>query len=219
MASRADDCHLGRRLVQITPTSASISTVRYGTVRYVGPVQGTKGTWLGVEWDHADKGKHDGEHKGIRYFEVSRPDSRCASFVRAPTQTYGSPLKVGGCSLVSALRHKYIANDNRSSGSPANSSSYSRRNLAEIEIETPNMDKVQRKVAQLSKLKVVALTGPIEITEDEARRVLEDGRVGPTRDDLQDQIDYLAGQPGSDDQSDEEASRSIADAIPGKCLE
>lgn len=39
------------------------------TVRYVGPVQGTKGDWLGVEWDDPAKGKHSGEHEGVEYFE------------------------------------------------------------------------------------------------------------------------------------------------------
>lgn len=39
------------------------------TVRYCGPVQGTKGDWLGVEWDDANKGKHSGEHDGVKYFE------------------------------------------------------------------------------------------------------------------------------------------------------
>lgn len=39
------------------------------TVRYVGEVSGTTGTWLGVEWDDPSRGKHDGSHKGTRYFE------------------------------------------------------------------------------------------------------------------------------------------------------
>ena len=38
-------------------------------VRYVGPVEGTKGDWLGVEWDDPSRGKHDGSHSGVRYFE------------------------------------------------------------------------------------------------------------------------------------------------------
>lgn len=38
------------------------------TVRYVGKVQGTTGEWLGVEWDDPARGKHSGEHGGVRYF-------------------------------------------------------------------------------------------------------------------------------------------------------
>lgn len=41
------------------------------TVRYVGEVKGTNGDWLGVEWDDATRGKHSGEHGGIRYFECT----------------------------------------------------------------------------------------------------------------------------------------------------
>lgn len=39
------------------------------TVRYVGEVEGTKGEWLGVEWDDQSRGKHSGEHGGRRYFD------------------------------------------------------------------------------------------------------------------------------------------------------
>lgn len=40
-----------------------------GTVRYVGRLPSTDGTWLGVEWDDASKGKHDGVHNGVPLFE------------------------------------------------------------------------------------------------------------------------------------------------------
>jgi dynactin complex subunit len=39
------------------------------TVRYIGEVKGTKGEWLGVEWDDPTRGKHSGEHGGVKYFE------------------------------------------------------------------------------------------------------------------------------------------------------
>ena len=39
------------------------------TVRYEGPVQGTKGEWLGVEWDEPGRGKHSGDHEGLKYFQ------------------------------------------------------------------------------------------------------------------------------------------------------
>ena len=41
------------------------------TVRYFGEVKGTKGEWLGVEWDDPTRGKHSGENAGIRYFECN----------------------------------------------------------------------------------------------------------------------------------------------------
>lgn len=39
------------------------------TVRFIGQVEGTKGEWLGIEWDDPTRGKHDGTHQGVRYFE------------------------------------------------------------------------------------------------------------------------------------------------------
>ena len=41
------------------------------TVRYIGGVQGTKGDWLGVEWDDPSRGKHNGEATGVRYFKCN----------------------------------------------------------------------------------------------------------------------------------------------------
>lgn len=39
------------------------------TVRFVGPVAGTKGEWLGVEWDDPARGKHNGSHQGVEHFK------------------------------------------------------------------------------------------------------------------------------------------------------
>lgn len=39
-----------------------------GTIRWIGEIKGAKGSWLGVEWDDANRGKHNGEHEGITYF-------------------------------------------------------------------------------------------------------------------------------------------------------
>ncbi|XP_014664760.1 PREDICTED: tubulin-specific chaperone E-like isoform X2 [Priapulus caudatus] len=50
------------------------------TVKYIGQVTGTKGEWLGVEWDDPSRGKHDGSHNQSRYFITSHPTS--GSFVR-----------------------------------------------------------------------------------------------------------------------------------------
>lgn len=43
------------------------------TLRYAGEVAGTSGLWLGVEWDDPSRGKHDGTHKGTRYFTCKVP--------------------------------------------------------------------------------------------------------------------------------------------------
>jgi dynactin complex subunit len=39
------------------------------TIRYIGSVEGTKGEWLGVEWDDVIRGKHNGIHNGHKYFK------------------------------------------------------------------------------------------------------------------------------------------------------
>ncbi len=49
------------------------------TVRYVGAVAGTSDEWLGVEWDDGSRGKHDGTHKGVRYFACKHRASPAGS--------------------------------------------------------------------------------------------------------------------------------------------
>jgi dynactin complex subunit len=39
------------------------------TVRYIGQVADKQGQWLGVEWDDASRGKHDGTHQRVSYFK------------------------------------------------------------------------------------------------------------------------------------------------------
>ena len=39
-----------------------------GTIKFVGSVHDTTGTWLGVEWDDPQRGKHDGAKGGVQYF-------------------------------------------------------------------------------------------------------------------------------------------------------
>ena len=52
--------HFGRRLSY----SGALCTVRYH-----GEVEGTKGEWLGVEWDEPGRGKHSGGHEEVKYFK------------------------------------------------------------------------------------------------------------------------------------------------------
>lgn len=174
-----------------SPVAPSRSdTARYGTILFVGPVAGTKsGDWLGIEWDDASKGRHDGEHKGRRYFQTSRPGA--GSFLRATTLNEGATF-VGGRPFLAAVRERYIGEDEATSSKSL--APLSRRNLAEIDIEAPNMDKVRSRVGQLAKLKVVSLTGPMELSEEDVRQLEEQGRVGPTKDDL---IDVAKGLPGA----------------------
>jgi len=71
------------------------------TVAYVGAVAGTSGSWVGVCFDSPGRGKHDGEHCGVRYFACdATAGPRCASLVR-------SSRVAGGVTLLQALQAKY----------------------------------------------------------------------------------------------------------------
>lgn len=72
----------------------------YGVVRYCGPVVDTKGTWLGIEWDDPYRGKHNGCHKGVQYFNTRSETG--GSFIR--------PQKVERTlSVADAVRDKYFS--------------------------------------------------------------------------------------------------------------
>jgi len=75
---------------------------RVGTVRYLGPVEGHAGDWVGVDWDDGAGGRHDGSLAGRRYFVAAGECS--ASFAR-PTALSG------GISLPDALRLRYRVQD------------------------------------------------------------------------------------------------------------
>ncbi|KAI1336840.1 Thioesterase/thiol ester dehydrase-isomerase [Xylariaceae sp. FL0016] len=113
------------------------------TVRYVGQVSGTTGSWLGVEWDDQGRGKHDGAHKGTRYFSCLSPAPNAASFVR-PTRPADRPQ-----SFVQALQDKYTAEL-----SNAGAIQFSGKVAEEVGFE-----KIRKKQARLSELKYVVLDG------------------------------------------------------------
>jgi hypothetical protein len=75
---------------------------RIGTVRYLGPVDGHAGDWVGVDWDDGAGGRQDGSVAGRRYFAAA--GERSASFVR-PT----APSR--GITLSDALRLRYRVKD------------------------------------------------------------------------------------------------------------
>lgn len=146
--------------------------VSYGgalcTVRYVGEVAGTTGSWLGVEWDDSTRGKHDGSHKGERYFTCMllkvfkrypfpnnvnlglSKSSTAASFVR-PTRPKDD---VQG--FLSALKEKYLSDPEQDkNGQPGAQILISGRKVA----EEVGFDKIWKKLAQVKDLKIVILDG------------------------------------------------------------
>ncbi|KAI1773994.1 RNI-like protein [Hypoxylon cercidicola] len=113
------------------------------TVRFVGEVSGTSGSWLGVEWDDPTRGKHDGSHKGVRYFTCKSKSATAASFVR-PTRPAEKPQ-----SFVAAVTEKYASELAKTSVIK-----FSNKVAEEV-----GFDKIQRKQAQLSELRVVIVDG------------------------------------------------------------
>ncbi|KAI1103297.1 Thioesterase/thiol ester dehydrase-isomerase [Jackrogersella minutella] len=113
------------------------------TVRYVGEVSGTSGSWLGVEWDDPTRGKHDGSHKGVRYFTCRSKSLTAASFVR-PTRPAENPQ-----SFVTAVIDKYASELAKTAVIK-----FSNKVAEEV-----GFDKIQRKQAQLAELKIVIVEG------------------------------------------------------------
>ncbi|CAG7996937.1 unnamed protein product [Penicillium salamii] len=126
------------------------------TIRHVGTVQGTTGDWLGVEWDDATRGKHSGEHKGIRYFSCKSNQPTAGSFVR-PSRPSDQPR-----SLLEALREKYASEPVPSTSSDALAGATAPKNAIEISgkvVEEVGFDKIRRQLAELQELRIVLLDG------------------------------------------------------------
>lgn len=117
-----------------------------GTVRYVGEVPPTQGTWYGVEWDDPKRGKHDGEHNGTRYFQTKQP--KAGSFVR--------PHKINsGMTLEDAVRMRYQDD----STVDANVTEQLQRTINARFVEVVGMDKVGKVQGTLETLDTVVLDG------------------------------------------------------------
>ncbi|OCK78795.1 RNI-like protein [Lepidopterella palustris CBS 459.81] len=134
------------------------------TVRYYGAVKGTKGEWLGVEWDDPERGKHSGENGGIRYFECLSKSSTAGSFVR-PTRQADAPR-----TFVEALRAKYASDpfedphvqivyvSTKDEKNPLMRKDKPIR-ISGKEVEEVGFDKIRKQLADLQELRIVILDG------------------------------------------------------------
>ncbi|RAK77777.1 putative tubulin-specific chaperone [Aspergillus fijiensis CBS 313.89] len=128
------------------------------TVRYVGTVEGTAGDWLGVEWDDPSRGKHSGEHKGVRYFTCLRNHPTAGSFVR-PSRPADKPR-----GLVEALREKYASEylEQELARQRQETDSVALHKPIQISgkvVEEVGFDKIRKQLAELQELKIVLLDG------------------------------------------------------------
>ncbi|KAI9792607.1 MAG: hypothetical protein M1833_001060 [Piccolia ochrophora] len=159
------DHYIGQRL--------SLSSLLV-TVRYIGPVQGTKGTWLGIEYDDPRRGKHRGEHDGVKYFECRSKNSTPGSFVR-PGRPNDTPLR-----FLDALRKKYAAKEEfPRHGLHTSDSQIQKEKSVEWGgklVEEVGFEKIRRQLAALSELKIVLLDGMCvaSLTPDARRHIDKD---------------------------------------------
>lgn len=141
------------------------------TLKYVGPLASRPQdqTWLGVEWDDPKRGKHDGTHDGVRYFDTSV--SGAGSFLR-----YHRDMKDGHESLMNrgqtfeqAVCQRYLSDYTTSSdlslatGEDNADSALSQVILgssnSKIHVTAPNMEKAVSKFTNLEKVTHLGLDG------------------------------------------------------------
>eukprot|EP00850_Spirogloea_muscicola_P010097 SM000058S18527 [mRNA] locus=s58:350391:356348:- [translate_table: standard] len=117
------------------------------TVRYVGPVAGQAGDWLGVDWDDPSRGRHSGDAGGVSHFAAAVPGG--ASFVR-PSRT------CAGVSLLAALEARYTSREPTAGADDMYILSSGRRRLP---IELVGRAQVEAQQARLDRLRVAYLPG------------------------------------------------------------
>ncbi|KAI0345299.1 outer arm dynein light chain 1 [Trametopsis cervina] len=116
-----------------------------GTVKFVGPVDGTQGIWLGVEWDDPKRGKHSGEKDGRTYFSSTIPNA--GSFIR-PSASISY-----GISFLEALVAKYTDVPH---GETVETVLLGSSNGA-IEVEAVGLNKIRANLSRLETLREVSL--------------------------------------------------------------
>ncbi|OJD25508.1 hypothetical protein ACJ73_03114 [Blastomyces percursus] len=123
------------------------------TVRYLGDVQGTKGQWLGVEWDDSTRGKHSGEHQGVKYFQCKSKHPTAGSFIR-PTRLADRPL-----SFLQAANEKYVSELEPVSSGHGKLPSSTPIEISGKIVEEVGFDKIRKVLAELQELRIVLLDG------------------------------------------------------------
>ncbi|KAL8629424.1 hypothetical protein Q9189_004874 [Teloschistes chrysophthalmus] len=106
------------------------------------------GSWLGVEWDNPHKGKNDGSHNEIRYFDCWIRAPNVASFLR-PSRPFDQPQ-----SLLDAVRAKYGTSVKAIGNASENPITISGKQVNEVGFE-----EISQKQSAWSELAVVALDG------------------------------------------------------------
>eukprot|EP01134_Creolimax_fragrantissima_P006283 CFRG6283T1 len=143
---------------------SEINKYDYGVVLYSGPVTGSEGMWVGVDWDDASRGKHNGEYRGTRYFTASHKES--GSFVREKNIFQG-------LSIADAIREKYIDTETTTytstsskSHKPIQASAHTKNLLvsAMMEVAFVGENEIAAKQSHLDQLTTVGLRDTLVLT-------------------------------------------------------
>ncbi|KEF56081.1 uncharacterized protein A1O9_07662 [Exophiala aquamarina CBS 119918] len=119
------------------------------SVRYYGPLSGTKGEWLGVEWDDPTRGKHDGVHEGQRIFQCLSSSPTAASFVRPSRKP--DPERT----LLEAIRFKYGRAKKAPHGEAGGVETTSTIAISGKVVEEVGFEKIQKQLSVLAELRIV----------------------------------------------------------------
>ncbi|KAL9050323.1 MAG: hypothetical protein Q9162_006711 [Coniocarpon cinnabarinum] len=123
------------------------------TIRYIGPVQGTSGSWLGVEWDDGQRGKHAGFYNGMKYFKCASSHPTPTSFVR-PSRPADPPRN-----LLEAVKHKYASDIPDDSTANASNDKNHAIHISGKEVEEVGFDRIRRQHADFKELRIVVVDG------------------------------------------------------------
>lgn len=133
----------------------------FGTVRYFGPLDGTTGLWLGVEWDNSARGKHDGIKDGKRYFNCRVSNS--GSFIRPSSSI------CYGYTFLQALKNKYVETVH---GTTSQEKIVLGSSNGAIEVEAVDLDKIRGKFSNLERLREVSLDNEMVSTGNNPGEIL-----------------------------------------------
>ncbi|KAH9270260.1 hypothetical protein BASA83_007599 [Batrachochytrium salamandrivorans] len=125
------------------------------TIRYIGPVEGKVGTWLGVEWDDPSRGKHGGTFNGQTYFTTLAALRADPSGCSVTAGSFLSASKAGitiGQSVLAALSQKYHSEQ------PIDGTVAFGGDTA-ITVETVGWDKIKGKQSHLENVTTLGLAG------------------------------------------------------------
>ncbi|XP_078169680.1 tubulin folding cofactor E / Pfifferling (PFI) isoform X1 [Carex rostrata] len=119
---------------------------RTGTIRYIGPISGHDGEWIGVDWDADSGGKHDGTVNGTRYF--SARTSLSGSFVRPKGLC-------AGISLLDAIYRRYRGEATKEEEDEMYVFSTSQRRVS---VELVGKNKVEEKLKKFDELLSISVS-------------------------------------------------------------